>query len=153
MCVEPPPEDPDSPQQVFLDAMILRATGWILRLDCESSGYHDWMTWCVPYVMAKLQVASWTEEAAAGRSIEQMAQDICYGCWQSSGPGRRNVIEYMNWVGRRESHESWERAVRRHFRALRHTRSEMRLYLGNAAPPAVREYREDSDGEILPSVG
>eukprot|EP00959_Pyramimonas_sp_CCMP1952_P253231 5290484-Pyramimonas_sp.AAC.1 len=29
----------------------------------------------------------------------------------------------------------------------------MRLYLGNAAPPAVREYREDADGEILPLVG
>eukprot|EP00959_Pyramimonas_sp_CCMP1952_P223369 4669896-Pyramimonas_sp.AAC.1 len=59
----------------------------------------------------------------------------------------------MYWVGRRESHESWERAVTRHFRALRHTRRVMRLYLGNAAPPAVREYREDSDGEILPLVG
>eukprot|EP00959_Pyramimonas_sp_CCMP1952_P164963 3448213-Pyramimonas_sp.AAC.1 len=86
------------PHHIFYDAITSRTTRWLLRLDTVNAGYDDWMIWCIPYVIAQLQACSWVEERRGGRSLEEMASDICYSRWVQSADGRRNVVQYFDWL-------------------------------------------------------
>eukprot|EP00959_Pyramimonas_sp_CCMP1952_P140355 2936900-Pyramimonas_sp.AAC.1 len=73
-----------------------------------------------------LRVVSWVPEHVHPRTLNFMARDICYGSWMRSAPSRRNVISYFNRLDRQDTHEAWERAVHRHWQALRNVRMERR---------------------------
>ncbi|CAK0790834.1 unnamed protein product [Prorocentrum cordatum] len=93
----PPPEpiDPDGPEAAFYDGVTMSAARWTPRLHSPESGADCWMQWCQPYVrelLMQVQHDHWVQEARQGRSLDQMAEDICAEAWEDGAENRDEEI-------------------------------------------------------------
>ncbi|CAK0856780.1 unnamed protein product, partial [Prorocentrum cordatum] len=123
----PEPIDPDGPEAAFYDGVTMSAARWIPRLHSSESGADCWMQWCKPYVrelLMQVQHDHWVQEARQGRSLDQMAEDICAEAWEDGAENHVNILGFFDWC---ESNDRdmlrW--ALRRHWEELRRIKNEM----------------------------
>ncbi|CAK0869220.1 unnamed protein product, partial [Prorocentrum cordatum] len=92
------------------------------------AGESSWMAACVPATMELLRRprrVHWVHDALDGRSLQELAEDMCGVARGSSRTNRENIVDYLRWLeGQSLALRAQEEA--RHWSELERIRDEMR---------------------------
>ena len=113
---------------------MLAAARWITRLADAESGRDEWMAMCVPFVGQLLQQEehrAWVErELRQGRSLDELAGELCEEAWDDGRDNRRHILECLDWAAATDRPLLWW-ALDRHWEEMERIQG----WMGRSANP------------------